>query len=98
MGLTNLDLFYRGLAEQLSKAECEFSNAKRMLTESQIRNDELQSNMNEYLLEVKRVGQLLEKKEKERDEMVDNWRKLSESTSRLRSSNISMGAELCQHK
>lgn len=63
-----------------------------------MRNDELQSKIKDYMLEVNRVGNLLGEKEKERDEMVDNLKKLSDCTSRLRSNNISMGAELCRHK
>lgn len=86
------------MADQLSGVECEFSNTKRLLTESQMRNDVLQSKIKEYMLEVNRVGKLLEEKEKERDEMVDNLKKLSECTCRLRSHNIAMGTELCQNK
>lgn len=63
-----------------------------------MRNDELQSKIKEYMLEVNRVGKLLEEKEKERDEMVENLKKLSECTCALRGKNISMGAELCQHR
>lgn len=61
-------------------------------------NDELNGKIKEYMLEVSRVGKLLEEKEKERDEMVDNLKKQYECTCKLRSNNIAMGAELCQNK
>lgn len=69
-----------------------------MLTESQVRNDELQARMKKYMFELERVGKALEDKEREREEMVDNLKKVSEGSCKLQSKNISMGAELCQHR
>lgn len=63
-----------------------------------MRNDELQSKMKEYMLEVTRVGKLLEEKDKERDEWVENLKKMSEGSSRLRGENISLNADLCESK
>lgn len=91
-------ILYRKLAEQLLEVECEFSHTKHLLTESQMRNDELQCKIKETMLEMHRYGKLLEEKEKEREEMTASIKKLAECTCRLRSNNISMGAELCQHK
>lgn len=92
------NLPFRHLADQLSRVECELSNTNRLLTESQHKSCDLSSKMKDYLLEVERVKKLLDEKEKERDEMLDNMKKLSENTCRLRSNNIAMGSELCHHK
>lgn len=62
-----------------------------------MRNDELDSKMKEYMLEVRRVEKLLEEKDKEREEYVENYQKMAEGECRLRGKNISMSAELCEH-
>lgn len=89
---------FRQLTDQLSRVDGELLNTHRLLTESQHRSNDLSSKMKDYLLEVERVKKLLDEKETERDEMLDNMKKLSENTCRLRGNNISLGSELCQHK
>lgn len=54
--------------------------------------------MKEYMIEVRRVEKLLEEKDKEREEYVENYQKMAEGECRLRGKNISMSAELCEHK
>lgn len=63
-----------------------------------MRYDELDNKLKDYMVEVARIENLMKSKDKERLEMVENYKKLSEANTRLRGNNISMSAELCDSK
>lgn len=61
-------------------------------------NDEHQIKVKEYMLELTRVEKLLGEKEKERDELLENMKKVSVTETRMRGANITLSTELCQNK
>lgn len=69
-----------------------------MLNDSQSRVGELKMRIQEYMLEVERVRKLLDSKDRERQDLLDNFQNLSKNSCAQEGDNIQMDMELRQSR
>ncbi|XP_058457113.1 putative leucine-rich repeat-containing protein DDB_G0290503 [Malaya genurostris] len=86
------------LSNELSDAASELTLTKRKLADCQDEVDRMKSQLREYVQEIQRAEELLCVKEREREEMLEHYKSLSEGVNMLEVSNHTLEAESVEAK
>ncbi|XP_055530632.1 centrosomal protein of 135 kDa isoform X2 [Wyeomyia smithii] len=86
------------LSDELTNSASELTLTKRKLADCQQEVERMKSQLREYVQEIQRAEQLLCSKEKEREEMLEHYKSLSEGVNILESSNHTLEAESAEVK
>uniref|UniRef100_A0A182M0N3 Uncharacterized protein n=1 Tax=Anopheles culicifacies TaxID=139723 RepID=A0A182M0N3_9DIPT len=81
------------LTNELTDALGELTLTKRQLKESQQEVERMKTQLREYVQEMQRAEELLTEKEREREQMLERYRSLSEGVNVLETSNHTLEAE-----
>ncbi|XP_044747955.1 centrosomal protein of 135 kDa-like isoform X2 [Coccinella septempunctata] len=88
----------RKLQDELATVSREANIFKAQLTKSQDQIENLKLQSQQYIAEVKRAEDLIEAKEKEREELLNQFKQLCLETNHLQSSNSALESEANQSK
>ncbi|XP_045478754.1 centrosomal protein of 135 kDa isoform X3 [Harmonia axyridis] len=88
----------RKLHDDLSSVSREANNFKTQLTKSQEQIENLKVQSQQYIGEVKRAEDLIDSKEKEREDLLNQFKQLCLETNNLQSSNNALETEANQSK
>ncbi|XP_053683707.1 centrosomal protein of 135 kDa [Sabethes cyaneus] len=86
------------LSNELTDAASELTLTKRKLADCQQEIERMKSQLREYVQEIQRAEELLCIKEKEREEMLEHYKSLSEGVNMLEVSNHTLEAESAEAK
>uniref|UniRef100_A0A1Q3G3E5 Putative myosin class ii heavy chain n=1 Tax=Culex tarsalis TaxID=7177 RepID=A0A1Q3G3E5_CULTA len=86
------------LSNELSDAGSELTLTKRKLADCQQEVERMKSQLREYVQEIQRAEELLCVKEREREEMLEHYKSLSEGVNMLEVSNHTLEAESAEAK
>uniref|UniRef100_A0A4Y0BMY5 Uncharacterized protein n=1 Tax=Anopheles funestus TaxID=62324 RepID=A0A4Y0BMY5_ANOFN len=81
------------LSNELTDALAELTLTKRQLKDSQQEVERMKTQLREYVQEMQRAEELLSEKEREREQMLERYRSLSEGVNVLETSNHTLEAE-----
>ncbi|XP_026666528.1 centrosomal protein of 135 kDa-like isoform X2 [Ceratina calcarata] len=86
----------RRIQDDLAAATCEVRNLQRELEASRAESFDLKKQLQTYVTEVRRVEELLNRKENERTEMLNHFRSLSLEATVLENNNHSLESEAAE--
>ncbi|KFB46792.1 AGAP010985-PA-like protein [Anopheles sinensis] len=86
------------LSNELTDALAELTVTKRKLKDSQQEVERMKTQLREYVQEMQRAEELLFTKEREREEMLERYKSLSEGVNVLETSNHTLEAETSEAK
>uniref|UniRef100_A0AAG5DMN2 Uncharacterized protein n=1 Tax=Anopheles atroparvus TaxID=41427 RepID=A0AAG5DMN2_ANOAO len=86
------------LSNELTDALAELTVTKRKLKDSQQEVERMKTQLREYVQEMQRAEELLFAKEREREEMLERYKSLSEGVNVLETSNLTLEAETSEAK
>lgn len=97
---TNDNLLFenRRLLNNLAEVECDDKTTKTKLADADKEIDRLKRQLQQYVQEVQRAEELLQRKEEERNEMLDQYRTLSHDAVALEGTNQSLELEAAESK
>uniref|UniRef100_A0A499FV14 Centrosomal protein of 135 kDa n=1 Tax=Anopheles farauti TaxID=69004 RepID=A0A499FV14_9DIPT len=81
------------LSNELTDALAELTQTKRQLRDSQQEVERMKTQLREYVQEMQRAEELLSEKEREREQMLERYKSLSEGVNILETSNHTLEAE-----
>ncbi|XP_036326953.1 centrosomal protein of 135 kDa-like [Rhagoletis pomonella] len=86
------------LSNELAERQAEILTLKRKLKDSDFEIEQLKQQLHQYVAEVKKAEDLLSRKEKEREEMLEHYRSLSHDAVVLEGNNQSLEVEAAEQK
>lgn len=86
----------RRILNELSSVTCELQQTRHFLENSKKESADLQQQLQQYVIRVRQAEDIIAMKEKERSEILDQYRSLSQEALILETNNETLGKDLCE--